>query len=291
MGFNLRGDGSQVHDLCIDATSHSARGEKGGQGVTGYSTNWVVQNVWITHTLAGFWIGGRHGLIKNCRIRATYADAMTINNGRDLFAEDILAENNSIRGIGDDGSAILSDASSPNRTTNITFRHNTATCNWWGGNFDLAGGSGHLIERNYWADNYGQGCCTINLPGGYPMHPLTGAVIFHNTIVRGGGNYNGQKRGAIWTFAGSVPISNVFIIDNRMVDSLFHGIHVTGYHDQQITFANNIIQGSGGDAIAISREARGCGDFIDNTITGLPAGCVPLKNGSSNYTVTQESNK
>jgi hypothetical protein len=291
MGFTLKGDGSQLHDLFIDSTVHSTRAEIGGMCITGYSTNWVVQNVWITHSRAGFWIGGSHGVIRGCRVRSTYADAMTINNGTKGVAEDILAENNSIRGVGDDSSAILSGASSPNRTTNIIFRHNTATCNWWGGNFDLAGGSGHLIERNYWADNSGQGTCTINLPGGWPMHPLTGAVIFHNTIVRGGGNCNGQQRGAVWIFPGSVPMSNVFIIDNRILDSLFHAIHMTGHYDQQITFMNNTIQGSGSDAIYIDPGARGSGVFIDNTITGVKAGCLPFKNASPNYVVTQEPGK
>jgi hypothetical protein len=291
MGFGMSGDGSQVHDLCIDSTSHSSRAEKGGKGFTGAGTNWVVQNVWITHTHAGFWIGGTHGVIRGCRVRATYADAMTINNGKKDVAENILAENNSIRGIGDDGSAILSGAASPNDTKNITFRHNTVTCVWWGGNCDLAGGSGHLIERNYWADNTGKECFTINLPPSYPMHPLTGAVVFHNTIVRGGGNLNGQQRGAMWILAGSTSISNVFIKDNQILDSLFRAIHVTGKCDQQMTFAHNTIQNPGGDAIYIEPEVHGSGIFIDNTVTGLKAGCIPIKNASSNYIVTQESNK
>jgi hypothetical protein len=291
MGFGMSGDGSQVHDLCIDSTIHSSRGEKGGKGFTGGGTNWVVQNVWITHTNCGFWIGGRHGLIKNCRVRATYADAMTINNGKIGFAEDILAENNSIRGIGDDGSAILALAGSPNITTNITFRHNTVTCIWWGGNCDLAGGSGHLIERNYYADNIGHGCCTINMPSSYPMHPLTGAVISHNTIERGGGNWNGQKRGALWIYPGSTTISNVVIKDNQILDSLSSGIHLTGHCDQQITFAHNTIKDPGGDAITIDPGVQGSGIFIDNTVTGLKAGCVPIKNASSNYVVTQEPAK
>jgi hypothetical protein len=165
------------------------------------------------------------------------------------------------------------------------------TCIWWGGNCDLAGGSGHLIEHNYWADNTGGGCLTLNLPGGYPMHPLTGAVIFHNTIERGGGNYNGQQRGAVWIYPGSVPISNVLIKDNRILNPLFSGIHMTGYRDQQITFAHNTIQNPGGNAIYIDTLARGSGLFIDNIITGLKAGCVPIKNASSNYVVTQEPAK
>jgi hypothetical protein len=216
---------------------------------------------------------------------------MTINNGKIGFAEDILAENNSIRGIGDDGSAILALAGSPNITTNITFRHNTVTCIWWGGNCDLAGGSGHLIERNYYADNIGHGCCTINMPSSYPMHPLTGAVISHNTIERGGGNWNGQKRGALWIYPGSTTISNVVIKDNQILDSLSSGIHLTGHCDQQITFAHNTIKDPGGDAITIDPGVQGSGIFIDNTVTGLKAGCVPIKNASSNYVVTQEPAK
>jgi hypothetical protein len=287
MGFGMSGDGSQLHDLFIDSSADSSRRDKGCMGCTGGGTNWVVQNVWITHTNAGFWIGGRHGLIKNCRVRATYADAMTINNGKIGFAEDILAENNHTRGTGDDGSAMLAQNGSPNITTNITLRHNTVTCVWWGSNCDIAGGSGHLIERNYLADNVGGVCLTLNMPSSYPMYPLTGAVISHNTIVRGGGS----RRGAIWIFPGSVPISNVIIKDNRILDSFSNGIEMAGHCDQQITFAHNTIENPGGDGIYIDAGIHGSGVFIDNTVTGLKAGCVPLKNASTNYVVTQESGK
>src|SRR6185369_7458330 len=138
------------------------------------------------------------------RIRFTYADAINLNSG----ASNNVVENNHIRGSGDDGLALLSEMENNNpMSTNNTVRFNTVSAIWWGHNCDLAGGTGHVIEDNVLVDNAKFGCFTINLPSAYPMFPLSGSIVRRNSIIRGGGNANGQKRGAVWIYPGSTSIS------------------------------------------------------------------------------------
>lgn len=287
VGFRLMGDGAAVSDLYIDSPATVNRAHNGGRPFSNASrtvtpTHWSVKNVWITHTNVGFWIAGTDGLISGCRVRGTYADAININNGADR----VLVENCHVRGCGDDGLAILSEAprskSKPNvppPTQNVTFRHNTVAASWWGMDCDLAGGNGHVIEDNLFADS-GKVGFAINLPSAYPMRPVTGAVIRRNTIVRGGSNFANQRRGAIWIFPGYTTIAGVVIEDNEIVEPVFRGIHCAGTQSQAVVFRRNRIDRPGEDAIVINREAVGSGVFEGNTVKNLPADRKPFANGA-----------
>jgi hypothetical protein len=290
IGFTLGGNGTEVRDLFIDDVNNTKR-QKGGKPfltkIKDEPTNWKVENVWITHTVTGFWMtGATDGVIRKCRIRCTYADAININGG----SSNCLVEQNHIRGVGDDGTAILSEIQRP-VSTNITIQFNTVIANWAGHNCDLAGGSGHIIRYNYWADNNLEGCFTINLPGSYPMNPVAGATISRNIIVRGGGNQGNQRRGAIWIFPGSTPISNVVIQDNYILDPIFRGIHLTGTFNQQITFERNIIDHPGEDGVVIDGKVTGSSVFNNNLVLHVKNGFVPYKNNAGvDYTVTGTGN-
>ena len=61
LGFKLGGDGPAVSDLYIESTTHTKRSTPGGRPFTsdaGNCRNWRVENVWITHTVCGFWMSG-----------------------------------------------------------------------------------------------------------------------------------------------------------------------------------------------------------------------------------------
>lgn len=267
VGFDLAGDGPKVSDLYIASSAHVHR-STGGKPITGNkATNWLVENVWITHTLTGIWMGSSKGVVRDCRIRFTYADGINLNSG----ASGNLVEHNHVRGTGDDSLAILSETEKnwPVSTGN-TFRFNTASATWWGHNCDLAGGSKHVIEDNLLADNSKFGCFTINLPGAYPMHPLSDSIVRRNTILRGGGNFANQARGAVWIFPGSTTISNVTLVENTILDPVFRGIHCSGYHTQELIYERNIIQSPGEDGIFIESGVKGSGTFRDNTVRKLP---------------------
>ena len=295
IGFVLTGTGATVSDLHIESAVHTTRSTLGGKPftLTNPCTNWTVQNVWITHTCTGFWMsGGVNGVIRGCRVRFTYADAININNTNSgpYAATNTLVELNHVRGSGDDGIAILSGTAATAMSTNNTIRFNTVAATWWGHNCDIAGGTGHVISDNYLADNAQFGCLTINLPGSFPMYPLTNTTISRNTIVRGGGNAYGQRRGAIWVFPGNQTISGVAFRDNVITGAIFRGIHLVGTSNQQLTFERNSVDHPGEIGILIESQAVGSGVFTSNTVRNLNSGFAAFTNSSANYAATLTGN-
>lgn len=286
MGFALKGEGAKISDLYLECIAQTKRDKSNGKGFTGQPKDWTVENVWITHTQTGFWISAADkGIVRNCRVRFTYADGINLNRG----TSNTIVEDCHVRGCGDDGLAILSETErkDPPATNNI-LRNNTSNAIWWGHNLDLAGGSGHLVENNLLADNPLMGVFTINMTGAYPNHPLSDSIVRGNSLVRGGGNYVKQKRGAAWIFAGSTTITNVVFENNRIAQPMFSGIQLTGKHEQKMTFINNTISEPGENGVAIADSVTGSGEFTGNKITGLPEGGNAIVNRSSNYTVTEK---
>ncbi|MEZ0256498.1 MAG: glycosyl hydrolase family 28-related protein, partial [Chthoniobacter sp.] len=288
VGFSLSGSGSKVYDMSINDQSNTNRAT-GSKPFTSYqASNWWVENVWITHTNVGFWMSSvTNGTVRGCRVRSTYADGINLNRGSSYN----VIENCHVRGTGDDGLAILSESGDTMIATNNTIHYNTVIAPWSGHNCDLAGGGGHLIEYNRWADNAWMGAFTINLPGAYTMHPLTSATVRRNLIVRGGGNLGGQQRGAVWIYPGSTTIAGTLIQDNYIADAIFRGIHLTGSNSQQIQFDRNFIEHPANEGIFIDSPVIGSGSFTNNTVSDLNAGQLPFRNNAaSGYVVTQSGN-
>ncbi|MEI7733612.1 MAG: right-handed parallel beta-helix repeat-containing protein [Verrucomicrobiota bacterium] len=293
-GFVLAGSNPSVSDLYMDGLETTSRGAEGAKAFTGGGTNWSVRNVWIAHAHVGFWVGGIGGTVSGCRVRFSYADGININNGGGHGpAHNILVENNHVRGTGDDGLAILGEAprKGPHQTLNVTLRHNTVAAVWWGGNCDLAGGNGHLIEDNVFADGGSAYNLGLNLPAAFPMCSLTGAIVRRNLIIRGGNNYASQRRGAIWIYPGTASIASTVIEDNRIIAPLFRGIHLAGSSSQQIVFKGNLIEHPGEDAIVIDGKVTGRGTFTANTVRNLNPGRKPLANSAGeSYKLVQTGN-
>lgn len=286
----LLGNAPAISNLCIANDATTSRISPTAYAISlGSSScsNWIAQNVWITHTVTGFWItGGNGGTVRGCRVRMTYADAITLNAGSSNYR----IEQNHVRGVGDDGMAILANVKSP-LSTNDTLCYNTVIANWWGHNCDLAGGCGHVIRDNYLADNALFGCFTINLPASYPMNPVTSASIRRNTIVRGGGNYVGQQRGAIWAYAGSTTVTNVLFEDNAIIDPIFSGIQVAGCSNQAMTFNHNVVSGPGTYGVFVSAEAKGSGIFTSNLVLNAGQSHPQFDNAAgAHFSVTATGN-
>lgn len=288
-GFVLKGDGAAVSHLFIEAPLHTHRNTPGGRpftGEVGDCTNWTVEHVWITHVHGGFWMSGcNHGLIRHCRVRQTYADGINLNRG----SSDNVIENNHVRGTGDDGIALLSEKErTPNPSARNVVRNNTVSAVWWGHNLDLAGGDDHRIENNLATDNAYFGGLTINLPGAYPMYPLRNSTLARNQIVRGGGNFVGQRRGAVWIFAGDTNIENVTFLDNEIRDPLFRGFHLTGKGQQSIHFQGNVITNPGQVAFIIAGFVQGKGTFSNNQVKNLPENAQAFVNDTQADTYAVE---
>lgn len=293
-GFRIAGDGSEVRDLFMENPTAIQRGSAAkafNSSPSDRAENWRVENVWVVHSHVGFWMSGaNNGVVRNCRVRLTYADALTFAHG----ASNNLIEHNHVRGVGDDGIAILSETAGGTHAAidggmvsrNNIVRRNTVVANWWGHNFDLAGGYGHVVEDNYFADNSSMGCLTINLPVPFPMHDLTDSVIRRNVVVRGGGRFTGQLRGAVWIFAGKSAIRDVVFEDNRIIDSLYRGIHLTGAHEQHIRFLRNRIVNPGPEGVMIESRVVGSAVFEGNTVEG--ASEVPFRNDADAALVVED---
>lgn len=280
-GFLITGHGTQVSDLSIDSDAHTAR-TTGGKAFCGGGIGWTVKNVWITHTLCGFWMSGANGgVIRDCRVRNTYADGININAG----AQNMLVENNHVRGSGDDGLAILCDANYGD-TLNNRLRYNSVIANWWGLNCDIAGGSGHVVEYNYFADSGAMGGLGINMPNAYPMKALSNTTIRRNTFNRCGGNICNQARGALWAFPQTSTVSTVLFKDNEIYDSVTRAIHICSTQNQQWFFDGNLIIRPGLDATYIENGTTGAATFSGQTVLALNPGYNPIVNRSSTFQVS-----
>lgn len=289
-GFVLSGDNTRIADLHVESVAHQSRRDRGGKAFRSRTVNhWSVENVCIMHVSVGFWLSGaEHGTIRGCRVYCTYADAINVNRS----SHHNLIEQNYVRGAGDDGIASLAEKKDPVPSTFNTIRRNTVIASWWGNNIDIAGGHGHVVEGNYLADNSHSACIAFNLPSAYPMHPLTGAIVRGNTIVRGGGNVARQRRGAIWTLAGNAPISGVRIEDNQIIDPLFRGLHLHGSARQEISFTGNRIESPQVSVIHVDKEVSGRLIVRDNEISGLPpSGQLVSNSAASRVKIVETGNE
>jgi hypothetical protein len=220
-------------------------------------------------------------------VRFTYADGINVNNGKRGAVARILVENNHVRGTGDDGIAILSQVHKDDAlsTDFITVRRNTVVAPWWASCCDLAGGKGHLIEKNYFE---GHGL-VVNLPPSYPMLPQGEAAIRDNVLFRCGSDYEGQRRGALWVFAGSTSIEGVAVEGNSFVKPLFHAIDLNGSCEQRMAFRDNLMEAPGFEAVRIGRAARGEGLFQGNRLSGSSAKWL-ADYSQGNYRTIQKGN-
>jgi hypothetical protein len=269
LGFAFVGksQGNHVSGLKIKG-GITTRGSKGAKPFHGHGDDWEVSDVWITHTMTGFWLAGKNGVIRNCRVRFTYADGININNGNELEVNNVLVEHNHVRSVGDDGLAILchEQSASDGMTSRVTLRNNTVVGTWWGGGCDLAGGTGHVIENNYLSDGGG---FVINLPSAYKMRPLTDSVFRGNVLERCGAGFKGGERGAIWIYPGYNSVTDIRIEDNRIVTPWYGGILIAGAKPQEIVFQRNQIVDPSRYGFHITKPVIGKGEWVSNSVTGL----------------------
>ena len=210
------------------------------------------------------------GVVRRVKVRGTYADGINLNRG----SSGNLVEHCHVRGCGDDGIALLSETGRGDvpAERNVV-RHCTVRAVWWGHNLDLAGGADQVIEDCFAADSAGSGVFTVNLPGSYRMFPATDAVVRRNTFVRGGGG--GQRRGAVWIYAGSTAIAGLDFRHNQIIDSLFSAIHCTGTHPQRVSAVDNLVVAPAGPVLRIDDGVTGAielrGTTLRDAVVGQPS--------------------
>jgi len=226
-------------------------------GVSGIT----IDNIWAEHVVCLYWGANTDNMvIKNSRIRDTFADGINMTNG----STGNLVDNNEARATGDDSFALFSaiDAGGSDEINN-TYQNLTSILTWRAAGVAVYGGYANTFKNIYIADTLVYSGITISsLDFGYPMNGFGASppTVFDNiSIVRAGGHFWGaQTFPAIWVFSASkvfqgIRVSNVDITDPTYSGIMFQTNYVGGQAQNPITdttFTNITISGAqkSGDA-------------------------------------------
>ena len=221
----------------------------------------TIDNVWAEHVVCLYWGANTDNMvIKNSRIRDTFADGINMTNG----STGNLVDNNEARATGDDSFALFSaiDAGGSDEINN-TYQNLTSILTWRAAGVAVYGGYANTFKNIYIADTLVYSGITISsLDFGYPMNGFGASppTVFDNiSIVRAGGHFWGaQTFPAIWCFSASkvfqgIRVSNVDITDPTYSGIMFQTNYVGGQAQNPITdttFTNITISGAqkSGDA-------------------------------------------
>jgi hypothetical protein len=196
----------------------------------------TIDNIWTEHVVCLYWGANTDNMvIKNSRIRNTFADGVNMTNG----STGSLVDNNEARATGDDSFALFSaiDAGGADEIDN-TYSNLTSILTWRAAGIAVYGGYANTFRNIYIADTLVYSGITISsLDFGYPMNGF-GAnppTVFDNiSIVRAGGHFWGaQTFPAIWLFSASkvfqgIRISNVDIVDPTYSGIMFQTQYIGG---------------------------------------------------------------
>ncbi|HEY2510484.1 MAG TPA: glycosyl hydrolase family 28-related protein, partial [Polyangiaceae bacterium] len=276
--FEVSGNDNQFYDFAVFGDVTYRDDTKGWQGFDGPAgTGSRMENVWIEHETAGWWVGKgafvgqvtqalTTGLVVHgVRIRDTYADGVNFNDA----TKDSIVEQSSFRNTGDDSLATWSyTADGPAPCDGNVFRFNTVQAVWRANCLAIYGGSNNSMQDNTCAD-------TSNYPG-ILLSTTFSAIAFggtttvqRNTLTRAGGPHYGQQFGALRIFADTAPVSGIQVNDVDVVSPTFSGIHFGGAQQTSgVTMSGVQVSDYGTVGIWVSSEAHGSAEMDDVTVTG-----------------------
>ncbi|HEX5204011.1 MAG TPA: CARDB domain-containing protein [Actinoplanes sp.] len=216
----------------------------------------TIDNIWAEHVVCLYWGANTDNMvIKNSRIRNTFADGINMTNG----STGNLVDNNEARATGDDSFALFSaiDAGGADEINN-TYSNLTSILTWRAAGVAVYGGYANTFKNIYIADTLVYSGITISsLDFGYPMNGFGASppTVFDNiSIVRAGGHFWGaQTFPAIWVFSASkvfqgIRVSNVDIVDPTYSGIMFQTNYTSPtspqYPIKDTTFTNVTISGA-----------------------------------------------
>ncbi|MET0422667.1 MAG: CARDB domain-containing protein, partial [Actinoplanes sp.] len=258
--------------------------------------NITIDNIWAEHTVCLYWGANTDNMvIKNTRIRNTFADGINMTNG----SVGNLVDNNEARATGDDSFALFSaiDAGGADEINN-TFQNLTSILTWRAAGVAVYGGYANTFKNIYIADTLVYSGITISsLDFGYPMNGF-GAnppTVFDNiSIVRAGGHFWGQQVfPAIWMFSASKVFQGIRVSNTDIVDPTYAGIMFqTNYVGGQ---PQNIVKDSIFTNVTISGAQKSGDQFDAKSGFGIRANPLPEPGqgpavGSATFTNLQFSN-
>jgi hypothetical protein len=226
--------------------------------------NSLIENVWIEHEVAGIWVGNdppyqvqpTTGLvIRNVRIRDTYADGINLDNG----TSNTLVQNAHLRNTGDDAAVVWSikwtdwvkeqtyiygpgrftdaqrNALDQGQAHDNVFENISVQMPWRANCFAAYGGSNNTFRNSTCEDvlTY-PGILVDNEFSPYPFGPLP--TTFSNiSLVRAGGEMfledtpNPWYHGALKFYLREGDVDNIVCRNIDIVDPTYAGIEFRGF--------------------------------------------------------------
>ena len=295
--FNCVTNNCVFKDFSILGETVSRQNNSTDDGFTGSGgTGSSLENIWVEHTKAGFWVSGETDglLIKNSRFRDLYADGVNFDNG----TSNSVIENSHFRNTGDDSLASWSPLTDTVNTGNI-FRYNTVQVPWRASCIGIYGGRGTVVENNLCSDVVTY--TGILIAQEFNSNPFEGSTIIkNNSLIRAGGStdieitnkfFNDQP-GALIIWAAEGDISGVQVSDLLIDNPTFSGIELRGNNSIIAASFDHIeIKHAGSNGIYISANAQGQASFSyvnisnskeQNILNTAPASKFSLSQGDGN---------
>ena len=235
----LRADAPNVSYSDLYLTTDMTTRTKGYGGIIGvYTSESVIQNIWVEHCATGSWIAQFTGglgpayadgfLMKNCRFRNTYADGVNLCKG----TSNAIVEHCNFRNNGDDGMAIWSAEGL--ECINNTFRNNTVENVWRAAGIGLYGGKDNKFYNIIIKDNLEIGITVNNFFAGVGFND-NGMHDFHEISVIGCGTFNDTDNSRV----GAINISCAAIAGTKVQNLRFNSIDITDSKCDAIRIAKN----------------------------------------------------
>lgn len=273
--------------------------------------NITIDNIWTEHQVCMYWGANTdYMIIKNSRIRNTFADGINMTNG----STNNLVSNIEARATGDDSFALFSaiDSGGSDMKDNV-YENLTSILTWRAAGLAVYGGYANTFRNIYIADTLCYSGITISsLDFGYPMNGFGASPTtnFQNiSVVRSGGHFWGaQTFPAIWVFSASKVFQGIRVSDVDIIDPTYHGImfqtNYSGSTPQfpvaDTIFSNITISGAlkSGDAFDAKSgvgiwanelpepgQGPAVGSVVFNNLKILNT-VTPIKNTTSTFTIT-----
>ncbi|MET0331260.1 MAG: RICIN domain-containing protein [Dyella sp.] len=282
-----------MRDFAIDGNAISGWPGDGNAGAINIKgEGWVIDSLWIQHEGAGIWAEGTNGIVENSRINNTWADGINLNNGSGDPGNDrginLIAQNNFIRGSGDDGLAI-NDNGLALQMNNTELLNNTVVAPWWANDIGIYGGTNDLVANNLVTDSvkeYGISIGVFGSQGG----PIGSADVQGNTILRGGSFGYGNRYPSIGVGVTSTTsnVQNVIVRGNTSVGAMFDGVDIDTQGGALVE--NTIVDTPGLNGFVVEPGAQGSALLLYNALIGLPSGQSGFLNQSSSFSISGTGN-
>ncbi|MFI5692037.1 discoidin domain-containing protein [Kribbella sp. NPDC051586] len=191
------------------------------------TSNMTIDNIWIEHQMCLYWGANTdNSVIKNSRIRDTFADGINMTNG----SAGNTVSNNDARSTGDDSFALFNATDNGGgEVRDNVFENLSASLTWRAAGFAVYGGTNNIFRNLYAADMLTYPGITISsLDFGIPMNGFgaTPPTVFENaSVVRSGGHFWGnQAFPGVWIFSASKIFQGIRVNDLDVVDPTYSGI-------------------------------------------------------------------